>query len=317
MNTLTTVIPVFNGETYIAATLASLAEQTIKPERVIVLDNRSTDATEKIVRQFGPVKCEWIQNESNLGLFGNSNRALAFAEQTTFLHLLHADDLLHPEFYKRSMAALKEAPGRALSFCIPEFIDGNSDPLGRSPLSPPPAMRVISSSQFISERSELRPIYFVGVLLKTDGRPSPCNFRTDLPQIADHVFWAEWARHCSLIVELPEQLAKYRFYTGSETSRNLQQLQSWVLDEWRAMDSIAQMLDQRGLRRWIHVQKLKTLFAARSYVKMKQVRNRSPEFAADIRRAACHISKLWRYLLAVAVVELRDFISLSSRMRKP
>src|ERR1044071_1146080 len=102
MQTLTTIIPVFNGERFIVETLKSVARQTRKPDRVIVLDNCSTDSTPQLVAGFSGLRCEWIQNQRNLGLFGNLNRALQFADQTTFLHLLHADDLILPEFYERS-----------------------------------------------------------------------------------------------------------------------------------------------------------------------------------------------------------------------
>ena len=39
------VIPVYNGERFLRATLDSLASQTIQPDRVIVLDDASTDGT--------------------------------------------------------------------------------------------------------------------------------------------------------------------------------------------------------------------------------------------------------------------------------
>src|SRR5437879_6081673 len=123
MATLTTVIPVHNGEKYIGATLASVAAQKRRPDRVIVLDNCSTDGTRDVVTKFRDLHCEWIQNERNLGLFGNLNRALAFAEGTDFLHLLHADDLILPEFYERAITALTETRDRALAYSLPQFID--------------------------------------------------------------------------------------------------------------------------------------------------------------------------------------------------
>ena len=94
-----TAIPVFNGEPFILQTLASVARQTLRPDRVVVLDNCSTDRTEEIVKNFTGIKCEFIRNEKNLGLFGNLNRCLELAPETEFLHLLHADDLIKPEFY--------------------------------------------------------------------------------------------------------------------------------------------------------------------------------------------------------------------------
>ena len=43
-----TVIPVYNGERFILETLDSLASQTLKPDRVIVIDDASTDNTAKL-----------------------------------------------------------------------------------------------------------------------------------------------------------------------------------------------------------------------------------------------------------------------------
>src|SRR5688572_29259046 len=100
MSRVTTVIPVFNGEKYIAQTLLSLARQTRPPDRVIVLDDQSTDQTEEIVRTFKGLNCDWVRNERNLGLFPNHNRALTFAAETDFLHILHADDLILPAFFE-------------------------------------------------------------------------------------------------------------------------------------------------------------------------------------------------------------------------
>jgi glycosyltransferase involved in cell wall biosynthesis len=95
-----TAIPVCNGEQFIEQTLASLARQTLRPDRVVALDNCSTDRTEEIVRGFKGIHCEFIRNPTNLGLFGNFNRCLDFAAETKYLQILHADDTIEPEFYK-------------------------------------------------------------------------------------------------------------------------------------------------------------------------------------------------------------------------
>jgi glycosyltransferase involved in cell wall biosynthesis len=309
MNTLITVIPVFNGEKYIAATLQSVAAQTRRPDRLIVLDNCSTDTTEKIAREFRDIPCEWIQNDRNLGLFGNLNRALRFAEETDFLHLLHADDLIRPEFYERCLQELHAATSRALAFCFPAFINEQAQPVRGPTTSTLSRSRLISTRKFIGQRSELRPIYFPGVLLRTAREAAPCAFRADLPQLADHVFWAEWARHCSQVVELPSGLAEYRIHPGSETRRNSGQLEPWVLDEWRAMQMIAALLDEKGVQRWLRIQRLKTVFAARCDVKARMVGPNSPDFAASIRSAARRIAGPGRCVLASIIVRARNLFS--------
>lgn len=104
-----TVIPVYNGERFLRQTLESVAAQTVKPDRLIVLDNCSTDRTPKIVREFAGLKCEYLRNPSNLGLFGNMNRALEFADQARHLHILCADDLITPAFLRDSFPRWRAA----------------------------------------------------------------------------------------------------------------------------------------------------------------------------------------------------------------
>jgi glycosyltransferase involved in cell wall biosynthesis len=311
MDTLITVIPVHNGEKYIGATLESIAAQTHRPDRLIVLDNCSTDGTRGAVTKFCGMCCEWIQNDRNLGLFGNLNRALEFAPESTFLHLLHADDLILPDFYQRAIDALRSSPGRALAYCLPKFINENDEPAHGPRVKPPSRLRVISPERFIAQRAELRPIYFVGVLLKTDQQPSPCKFREDMPQVADHVFWAEWMKHSSQAVELPVRLAKYRFHSSSGTSRNLSQLQPWVLDEWRAMQAVTGLLQGSRVCRWVRLQKLKAIFAARCFDKVAQVEASAPEFAREIRNAALQIAGSVPFVAGKAAVLLRDFVFFS------
>ena len=52
MSRLISVIPVFNGARHIAATLESLARQNLRPNRVIIQDNGSTDNTREVVEPY-------------------------------------------------------------------------------------------------------------------------------------------------------------------------------------------------------------------------------------------------------------------------
>src|SRR6266850_1171960 len=127
-----TVIPVYNGEKFIRQTLQSVADQTLKPDRLIVLDNCSTDNTAKIVQGFQGFKCEYIKNPRNLGLFGNCNRALEFAPEANYLLLLCADDIITPKFFEVTTAALESCDGLGLAYCLDERIDENDKHLSVS-----------------------------------------------------------------------------------------------------------------------------------------------------------------------------------------
>lgn len=53
------VIPTYNEEQFIALTLQSLADQTVLPSKVIVVNDNSTDSTPEIVLAFAE-KYPWI-----------------------------------------------------------------------------------------------------------------------------------------------------------------------------------------------------------------------------------------------------------------
>ena len=53
------VIPTYNEEQFIALTLQSLAEQTVVPTKVVVVNDSSTDSTPEIVSDFAK-KYPWI-----------------------------------------------------------------------------------------------------------------------------------------------------------------------------------------------------------------------------------------------------------------
>src|SRR6267378_1210675 len=107
---ITTTIPVRNGQQFILETLESVASQTRRPDRVVVLDNCSTDATPQIVQGFKGLPLEYIRNPRDLGPFGNFNRCLDFAGQTEYLAIFNGDDLIEPQLYEIMAGHLEYCP---------------------------------------------------------------------------------------------------------------------------------------------------------------------------------------------------------------
>jgi glycosyl transferase family 2 len=315
MKKLTTVIPVYNNERFLAKTLDSLARQTRRPDRLVLVDDGSKDGTSQVIARFPEMPYELHPNAKNLGLFGNFNRTLDFAAETEFLHVLHADDILKPEFYARCLGELENVSGRAMIYCQAELIDQNDQLLPKRPAAVPARRRVIPKREFIAAQCRLREFYWPCVLLRTDGRPVPCKFPMDLSQLGDQVFWAEWSMHCEAIIALPEVLCQYRMHAGSGTQNNQANLQAWVADEWRAMQRIASLLGETGIRRWLRLQMLKCLFAARSHVKINCVPETSPELANRIRQITREAVNPGHWMLGGMALWLRDTLQPSKRFR--
>jgi glycosyltransferase involved in cell wall biosynthesis len=86
------IIPVFNGERYLAEALESVFAQDHRPVEVIVIDDGSTDASAEVARSFDEVV---LVVTENAGAAAARNLGLARATGT-FLAFLDADDLMAP-----------------------------------------------------------------------------------------------------------------------------------------------------------------------------------------------------------------------------
>lgn len=314
---LITVIPSYNSAEFILQTLQSIAAQKLQPDRVIVQDDGSTDKTEQLVKSFKDLKLEWRRNEKNLGLFANFNRVLELSDQTDFLHMICADDMIQPEFYSRLIGALETCKGRGLAYSLDERIDENNERLSVSG-KVSGATEVKRKEDFMREKAEIANQAFSGSLMKTAGQKAPCQFRLDMPILADVVYWAEWAQHCERIVCVHDMLTQYRWHGTNQTSAIAPKIQSLILDEWRAM----QMLEQlRGATPgFVRQFKLKGLFAVRSGIKAKRFRQvNQRDYAQKIVDTARPISGFLAWSMAQALVEMREIAvyKLGGRRRHP
>jgi len=314
---LLTVIPVYNGEPFIQETLESVARQSLQPDRVVVLDNCSTDRTPEIVKNFKGIACEYIRNERNLGLFGNLNRSLDFSTETEFLQILHADDLIGPEFYEAMMPALADCAGRGMAWCLDERIDEAGQHLSFSGKQDG-KVEVLDKDKFLQRKAELSNQSFCAVLLKTAGLPAPCRFQENFPILGDTIFWAAYGLHCDKIVHVHRALAKYRWHGSNQTVFLAPGLEPLIFDEWRTMET-NEMLRGRG---WSLMRKLKLkgLFAVRSGIKAKRVRqNGNAKYSQEIAQAARGITGWPLWLAGKCLVEMRDFylFTILRRTRHP
>ena len=88
------IVPVFNGERYLAETLDSVLQQTYPSLEILICDDGSTDGSADIAAAYGDrVRYLW---QPKAGATAARNLGLAGA-QGEFVAFLDADDLWHPE----------------------------------------------------------------------------------------------------------------------------------------------------------------------------------------------------------------------------
>lgn len=98
------LIPAYNAEPWIAATLRSAITQSWEPKEIIVVDDGSTDRTLAIAQRFQS-QCVRVVSQSNQGPSAARNSALALSKGD-YIQWLDADDLLGPEKIMRQMEVI-------------------------------------------------------------------------------------------------------------------------------------------------------------------------------------------------------------------
>ena len=106
------VIPVFNGERFLAEALDTVFDQTHRPLEVIAVDDGSTDGTPHVVARYG-TRVRYVRQE-NAGASSARNRGIALATGE-FVALLDCDDLWEREKTARQLARFAARP--ALGAC--------------------------------------------------------------------------------------------------------------------------------------------------------------------------------------------------------
>src|SRR3982074_3555445 len=86
------IVPVYNGERFLAETLQSIINQQYRPLELIVIDDGSTDQTARIATSVSEVRYFYQRNQ---GVANARNAGLA-AARGELIAFLDADDLWQP-----------------------------------------------------------------------------------------------------------------------------------------------------------------------------------------------------------------------------
>jgi glycosyltransferase involved in cell wall biosynthesis len=133
------IIPVYNGERYLAEAIESVLSQTHRPLELLVVDDGSTDGTADVARSYPEARTIHQPNRGH----GAAKNAGAAAARGEFLAFLDADDVWAPDKLRLQVAYLEANDDVGCVLCnMANFLElGQAEPpwLGPAGLSEVPA----------------------------------------------------------------------------------------------------------------------------------------------------------------------------------
>lgn len=125
--TVSVVIPVYNGEKFLAETLESVLSQTYPHVECVLVNDGSTDNTAAIAASFGD-KIRYFE-KANGGVSAARNFGIRRASGD-FIAFLDADDLWLPEKIEKQMRLFEKQEDLGLVYCGCEIADENKNTIG-------------------------------------------------------------------------------------------------------------------------------------------------------------------------------------------
>lgn len=206
-----------NGGSFLEGQLRSLLEQTRKPDRIVVSDDRSDDGSwDRLVRwaeharnDFG-ICVTLIRNETRLGVSANFQQAIAVLD-TDIIFLCDQDDVWNPGKIEVLAGHIELHPDVLLAHSDAYLIDEKGDDLGISLFN---ALRMSSREKWLIEQGQFFEVYCRRNLVTG----MATAFRRQLLQCAlpipDDWIHDEWLAVCAAangsVAMLPNKLCEYR-----------------------------------------------------------------------------------------------------------
>jgi glycosyltransferase involved in cell wall biosynthesis len=219
----------YNRAPYIGASIESVLSQTFGDFELLITENCSTDGTFDIAKRYEALdrRIRVVQNERNLGQFGNRNRAAELA-RGGLLKYHDSDDLMYPHCLSVMVPMLMAEPSAGFGLST-----GNAWPGGPCPMLLTP--RMAYQREFFGEG--LFQCGPGGSLFRREVFHGLGGF-VDIGAPSDYLFWMHACTKVNVLL-MPADLFWYRMHPQQEFQSLTAQMQNAQMPGlvWQAIDA--------------------------------------------------------------------------------
>ena len=224
------IMPVYNGEKYIAHAIESVLIQNVSDWEFIVIDDCSTDKTPFILESYASkdLRIQVVRNEKNLKIARSLNRGIQKA-QGTWMVRIDSDDFFNFNYLKTLQTHIESCPSNENYFfsCWASIVDESGSKILDVQLPDAETIRrMMKIENFLYHPATSFPKkLWEGV----GGYPEE-----DLAIAEDTVLWTKFFDRNAKLVMIPECLLNYRIHYSNLTSINDAKLfKQGTAKEWK------------------------------------------------------------------------------------
>jgi glycosyltransferase involved in cell wall biosynthesis len=204
------LIPSYNHAHYLDHALQSVISQSFSDWEAIVIDDGSTDDTQKVTAQFDDPRIRYIYQE-NQGLSAARNTGLREANSET-IALLDADDIWKENYLETMLSPLENQPETVAVYCGFQYIDEDGQDVGI------PSIKVVPPDEF-HEYFSANGNWLVpsGVVFRKAVAEEEGCFDESLRAVEDAYLWSKMS-YRGPFVGIPLPLVGYRRHASNMSS---------------------------------------------------------------------------------------------------
>ena len=117
---ISVIIPTYNRANLIPRAIASVQEQSYQNWEIIVVDDASSDDTERVIQHINSDRLKYIRHQTNLGGSAARNTGIKHA-RGQYIAFLDSDDVWLPDKLKHQLAAVDEQDRQDNLVCYSQF----------------------------------------------------------------------------------------------------------------------------------------------------------------------------------------------------
>lgn len=201
------LLPVYNAQLFLAKAIESVLAQTYTHFELLIINDGSTDDSERIILSYADPRIRYIKNEHNLQLIATLNKGIALA-LGEYIARMDADDVCMPTRLQHQVHYMQANPNVGALGTYAKRIDVRRN--------------TITNWEYPTTHNAMKCRLFWGstiihpTAMLRNSVVQHIKFNANYPHAEDYKLWKDIAQHYEL-ANIPEYLLNYTEHDGQIT----------------------------------------------------------------------------------------------------